>query len=898
MMSIEFTFKFLLRFAVALSLCLGASILPSISHAESDLFEAGVDPRLVEIVQIIKDRADMGNQIDPPNIVEPSLDDTYLDIIKRLQAASYSQNPDQILSAAEELRMVYVDDASLSIAQLYPLHLKYAELIKSEAKSSEIQTSIAEYSVTGSWFEQYIALSLSGFVHANNTERQAALQKAQLALSIIPEKPDVQNLNYATYAKSNISSRIAHLHNLQGNSDLALTTSLEFLKLTQGNTDPKTEVDLINNLIYSYSIGRNHKAQLYLSEQLLEIEKNQSSSVPGLSEMRISTVMNTRGRFKEGLDFAEKSASLTEHPVIVRANLINQSTALAGLGRFDEARKIANLADVNFDKQHLLQNETRQFDLYLAFLFAQKEDPKYATQLFNRQLDVTAQKFLENNSRDTTAMLAELENSRERQAERDAALAREAELQAMTISRQRNINRMLTVLLILLGLGVLAGIFFIRYREKVLHKLEIKTREAASAEKLKTEFLGMISHELRTPLNGIIGISDYLANYHDDQDIRDKTGIVLRSGNELLAVVESLTDMARIDAGQLNLIPHDADLDVSLRTVPEMWVDKAAEKGLAFTHFIDPVIGRHNLDEDRLIQCLNILLANAISFTDAGRVHLHITVPKSGEKTLTAIVADTGNGMTETVQKRLFTPFMQADTSRKRDHMGTGLSLAIAYALIEMMGGKLSVVSREGRGSEFTFTIPLMDAIAERPFHPLEDIGLSRELPVLEGPDAPRQEFIDLMSPSHVDKALHQASDKNIFSGTKQKILIVDDIASNRDILRLMLEDRGFECGEAADGFTALAALECHAYDLVFLDIHMAPMDGIETLHRLRASTKPYASIPVIALTADNAASTNAECMEAGADLFLSKPVRREEITRAMDFLASAQNTRILSQKA
>ena len=531
-------------------------------------------------------------------------------------------------------------------------------------------------------------------------------------------------------------------------------------------------------------------------------------------------------------------------------------------------------------------------------------------------------------------MLAELENSRERQAERDAATAREAKLQALTISRQRNLNRVLIVLSMFLAMAVFAGALFVRFRERVMRKLEIKTREAASAEKLKTEFLGMISHELRTPLNGIIGISDFLANYHSDEDIRHKTGIILSSGNELLSVVESLTDMARIDAGQLRLVPHDTDLGLGLSEVPEIWTESAASKALTFTHFIDPAISRYHVDEDRIIQCVNILLANAMSFTDSGRVHLHVTLSKTDPVELSVVVADTGQGMSELVQSRLFTPFMQADASRKRTHMGTGLNLAIAYALVELMGGKLSCVSRTGRGSEFTFNIPLPEAVSKAPEMSIEALLGDRtedsmaevtpvhetkqqavtplpildtpilEAPILDRPDAPRREFVDLMQPDTGRIGLHDtethksAPQKSAAFDVQQKILIVDDMVSNRDVLHLILESKGHYCAGAADGYAALAALERQSFDLVILDIHMAPLDGIQTLKRLRASGKSYADISVIALTADNAPSTNAECMEAGADLFLAKPILREELLRAISFVRKTESARILSQRA
>ena len=898
--------------------------------AQSEIGSENIDPRLVEIIEIVKSRTALELELVPDN--KPR-DEIYLDHVDYLQTAFYTGEITSISEATKDFVQVYNGDAVLDLSRIPELYRFYSLSLQSEKSSTEMQESFNKFSENGNWFERYLALSLSAHLHATEQERQSALQKAQLALSIIPDSPGPRQDVYVKFAKARIASLIAQLHNLQGNSELALSTSLDYLRLMDGNPDLKSEVDLINNLIYSYSIGRNHEAQLYLTEQLLEIEKTHTSSVPGLSEMRISGVMNSSGRFADALEYAELSIDSATNPIVLRVSQVNKATALAGLGRIDDARETAKLAEVNFAREHMLQTETRQGDLYLAFLLAQAEDHQYATQLFNRQLDVTAQKFLENNSRDTTAMLAALENTRERQAERDAATAREADLQAITIIRQRTLNRTLMVISVLLGLAALAAILFTRFRGRVMRKLAIKTKEAASAEKLKTEFLGMISHELRTPLNGIIGISDYLANYHEDEDIRTKTGIVLKSGNELLSVVESLTDMARIDAGQIELVLHDADLAVSLAGVPENWAQTAADKGLTFTHFIDPAITRHHVDEDRILQCVNILLSNAISFTDSGRVHLHVTLSKAAPHELTVVVADTGQGMSELVQSRLFTPFMQADASRKRTHMGTGLSLAIAYALVEMMEGTLSCVSRDGRGSEFTFAIPLRGAIAE-PQAPalieatppqaettealnLEDIALAVEVeasapqaqdsrPVsnrdmAQPPAAPaRQDFVDLMAPSDIRPSLHDYEETEPLLSTERplRVLVVDDMVSNRDVLSLMLESKGFICREAADGYAALAALERQAFDLIILDIHMAPLDGIETLRRIRASGSRYANIAVIALTADNAARINAETMDAGADLFLTKPIKQEELLRAISRLRGTDATRILSQQA
>ena len=915
-MSILVTYRRVRHLIMSFVLACLAIFLPQMVVAQIE--DAAIDPNLHELVQIVKTRAEEpAIAISDPQF-NLSQEQANLDLVKQLQIDSFSRVPQSILDGVKGFRENYKPVAGLKLDRIEALYTDYAKGLENNLTPNELQRDVNKYTETGNWFERFIALEHSSYLHGTNQERQAALQKALLALSIIPESSEASI--YAKFAKSKITSSIAHLHNLQGNSALALSTSLEYLALTKNDPNLEDEIDLINNLIYSYGVGRNHKAQLFLSESLLELEKIRSSNVPGLSEMRIAGVMNDVGRFEDALDYATKAYDKAENPVIMRNSQIFKAIALAGLGRTADAKRTARTAGVDFSRKNMLEKETRKGTLYLAFLVAQKEDSAYATQLFNRQLDVTAQNFLSNNSRDTTAMLAELENSRERQAEREAAAEREAELQALTIDRQRALNRALIILSLLLGGAAIASFLFMKFRMRIVGELEEKTIEAASAQKLKTEFLGMISHELRTPLNGIIGISDFLAHYHEDPDIRNKTGIVLKSGQDLLSVVESLTDMARLDAGQLMLVPHDADLSVSLAAVPEPWAEPAQEKGLAFTHFVDPAITEHHIDEERLLQCLNILLSNAIRFTKAGRVHLHITADKSSENEiigLTAIVADTGQGMSELVQSRLFTPFMQADTSLKRTHMGTGLSLAIAYGLAERMNGTLSVFSRETRGSEFKLQIPLAPAKGDQQAEKIQPSLIAPSLeratervddlaeviaavdaraeqetavsdePALETASAPQTELIDLMQPRAGQPALHEhvSADVPSFGAEDRRILVVDNHEPERRQVASILNLHGHICSEAADSFAALDLLEQMAFDVIILDIHLTPIDGAEVLRRIRKSGRAYANIPAVVITANDAVGSTAECMSAGADLFLTKPVRKEELLQTINFL-------------
>jgi len=203
--------------------------------AQNKTSDGNIDPRLVEIIQIVKGRAG-----EIPSAKSDSLtrDEIYLNLIDRMQTSAYSRETEAVVQAAEDFERSYKSNASIDLSGLYLLHTTYAQLLRSGANNSELLASLSDYTVQGSWFEKYIALSLTAHIHGTAQERQAALQNAQYALSLIPQKPIPEQKAYVTYARTHIASTIAHFHNLQGNSELALSTSLE-LRMTL-TTSPKS----------------------------------------------------------------------------------------------------------------------------------------------------------------------------------------------------------------------------------------------------------------------------------------------------------------------------------------------------------------------------------------------------------------------------------------------------------------------------------------------------------------------------------------------------------------------------------------------------------------------------------------------------------------------------------
>ncbi|MEL6687977.1 MAG: HAMP domain-containing sensor histidine kinase, partial [Pseudomonadota bacterium] len=368
-------------------------------------------------------------------------------------------------------------------------------------------------------------------------------------------------------------------------------------------------------------------------------------------------------------------------------------------------------------------------------------DTKLWSDLLKRWADVQINEVQSSNAAGLTSLLSTLENTRERQTEREAALQREAELKAIQLEQQSRLNRMLWILIAGLTIAFNMLLAFLRYREKNNRKMQALSQEALSAEKMKTEFLGVINHELRTPLNGIIGISDAMIHNTEDPALLNQAKAVQDSGQVLFDLLDSLITMSTIEGDRLTLDKDDVRLDRVVSGEVTDWARPAEDKGLEFTHFIgaeleDAVVG----DANRLKQCLRYLLSNAVRFTHDGRIHVHATAQTVGNQLhATIIVADTGQGISEEVQSRLFKPFLQADAYMTRKYGGAGLSLAIARKLARMMDGDLIVNSREGRGSEFTMTVKLQrvscqdkDARSEESRQQLAAELKSRDLPVAQ----------------------------------------------------------------------------------------------------------------------------------------------------------------------
>jgi len=407
-------------------------------------------------------------------------------------------------------------------------------------------------------------------------------------------------------------------------------------------------------------------------------------------------------------------------------------------------------------------------------------------------------------------------------------------------------------------------------QQKRLHEQMQRARDLAiEAAQTRAEFLANMSHEIRTPLNAIVGMAELLQLTDLTAEQRERAAVIESSSKLLIAIVNDILDFTKLSAGRVVLEKITFDLRELARTTVNAFAEAAAQKGIALDlHLEDDLPMRVKGDPNRLRQILNNLISNAIKFTSEGFVAVRIARANqsSEQESIRFEVADTGIGIEPNVQKRLFEPFVQAESSTTRRYGGTGLGLVISAQLARQMGGEIMLDSEPEKGATFSF-IACFEKASED-----------------DDAEAPRISKPPLAEPAGGPLAEAAASNGAVFSAQSPefRILVVEDNPVNRELAAEQLTVLGYHSDLVADAPGALEALARQNYDLVLMDCELPVMDGYEATREIRRREAGRRHTVIIAMTAHAAHEQRELCLGAGMDDYLSKPVRLQTLSATL----------------
>ncbi|MEH0195424.1 ATP-binding protein [Caulobacter sp. CCNWLY153] len=384
----------------------------------------------------------------------------------------------------------------------------------------------------------------------------------------------------------------------------------------------------------------------------------------------------------------------------------------------------------------------------------------------------------------------------------------------------------------------------------------VKARDDANAANvLKSHFLANMSHEIRTPLNGVLAMTEVMAMDDLSAKQRERLSVIRESGGLLLAVLNDVLDLSKIEAGRLELVERDFDLSALAASLRETFVGQARDKGLEFGVMVAPeALGGWHGDVDRLRQILTNLVSNALKFTLEGAVSVRFASAEDGSG-LRIDVTDTGIGIAADIVPRLFDKFVQADSSTTRRFGGSGLGLSICRELAAVMGGGIHVQSREGQGSTFTVVVAMPRGKGE-----------------IQVPAPVAVEPLDESAPRRL------------------RVLAADDNLTNQKVIAAVLAPLGAEVALVADGAACVEAWRAGGHDVILMDIHMPVMDGVEAARTIRSLEKAEGRprTPIVAVTANALVHQVEGYLAAGMDGHVAKPIEVTKLYTAIEDAVAA----------
>ena len=853
----------------------------------------------------------------------------------------------------------------IDVSTILQLSAALGQTDSTSSESARIIQKIQSFEKNSDWFVAHRASLVSVNFLLNTEIYDIALKDAIAALKLIPN--DLSTLSYE--AQYETYDLISYTQLLLNNIELGVNTTAQVIKKGIDHNRSIDGISLINNMNYSFNSWHEYDTAEKLAETLFRLSQKSGPEINSLAYFRYGQAQNNAGHYIEALKALDKAKAHANFSWLKSSVELARAVSFGGLGDIKNAEKSLQEYELMRAPESPVIAEDEAIKLRVrALLATSQNDALSSLKLQDERLKSIVQLQLSRQAKGIQSLQANLENDKNRVAEREAALMRETELKQSELEAKQRSNVFLMALAASLLLIAICAVGFAIWRQKISKILEIAAHDAQAGDRAKSQFLSVMSHELRTPLNGIIGIAGILSEKGETKELRNYNKLILKSGENLLELLSGILDMAQMESGKLSIVTAPTSIRQIVDGLYQHAKADVDASKIQFTCFVsDNIPDDLMLDSIRVKQALSNLISNAARFTEKGRIHIHTTMSepdRKGVRNLTMIVADTGRGITEDTKAKLFKPFAQADSSLTRTHDGAGIGLAVTRGLSRLMGGDVTMTSTAGRGSEFTMVVKTcvareaeIDPTTNRPvfevipsvstkidFSPAVSIeklkadeeikekarikqdlygktvalealpeqkSVAKETDFDEDPDVEfetiSEDRLDGISPStefetHINPTIQNPragfSRSQPRSDTSEiepdqleglNILIVEDIAANLEVLCSLLEPVGCSINSAGNGQEALEMMKTQSFDAVLMDIRMPIMDGIEATKAIRNLPAPQCNIAIIALTADASAENNAECLAAGADVFLTKPVIVSELFSSIRFARRKQ---------